>query len=150
MLRLETVEDFERVDKALSDPGSSLSEYCVMNYGYCGFCKSLCVFDFISEPYHIHCRGCEHDFYPDHLGLSYLYMISLGSPDYPEPAQVFEFKLGKDIPKQQQKVSINRRQFSRSYQRMVFDDILKSRIRELKREQRSLAGKIRRLAKLRP
>ncbi|GEM_PF-4742870 len=145
MIRLETVEDFEKVAKVMRNHNAELSEYCVIDYGYCSFCKALRMY--YPKQDHIRCSGCDNDFYLDHMGLSYLYMISAGSPDYPEPAQVFDFKLGDDIPKQHRtsKAEI----FSGKHQRDLFNFMLNSRILTLKKEQRALSSKIRRLAKLR-
>ena len=151
MPRLETVEDFERLDNALSNPDSKLSEYCVVNYGYCNHCKSLEVFDcslndHSQEPECIRCCGCENDFLPDHMGLSHLY--------YPERSNnpkdqilVYQFRIGGDISEIRH--SAEREFFSREHQRKLFKERLESRIKDIKREQRATTSKIRRLAKLR-
>ena len=39
--RLKTVEDFERVAKALQDPNAKLHEYTVKSFGYCLTCESV-------------------------------------------------------------------------------------------------------------
>ena len=39
--RLETVEDFERIAKALQDPSAKLHEYTVKSFGYCLNCESV-------------------------------------------------------------------------------------------------------------
>jgi len=93
MIRFETVEDFERVDKALSNQDSKLSEYCIYDYGFCSFCESLSVCFPIKEPNHIRCNGCGNDFYPDQNGLSYLFYLD-------GTTRVFDFKFGDDIPEQ--------------------------------------------------
>lgn len=107
MIRLETVEDFERVNKALNNPGSKLSEYCVVNYGYCGFCKSIAVFDATSvrdednsTPTGIRCRVCQNHFLPDHMGLSYLYCLE-HDWDQPVKQEIFSFRIGGDILERQ-------------------------------------------------
>lgn len=142
MLRLETVEDFERVDRALGDPNSKLHEYCMVDYGYCGFCTSISAFDRILEPHHIRCRGCGNSFYPDHMGLSFLFYTG-----EKEARRVYEFMLGTMPEPRTRK---ERKFFSGENQRKLFNQLLEFRIRELKREQRVLGGKVRRLAKLRP
>ncbi len=144
MIRLETVEDFEKVDKALDNPDSKLNEYCVAEYGYCGFCGLLCVCDNISIPEHyIRCHECGNSFYPDHIGLSYLY--------HQNRMQVFEFKFGDDLPKHSQSggMAVTSKELSKEYQRELFNVMLEARITALKKEQRGLAGKVRQLAKLR-
>lgn len=140
MPKLETVEDFEKKDKVLSDPNSKLSEYCVVDYGYCGFCAALSTFDRFLEPFHIRCRGCGKGFYPDHLG----FLLCAGERG--SQRSYYEFMLCTDREPKSRK---ERQFFSRENQRKLFSQLLESRIRELKREQRTLAGKIRRLAKLR-
>jgi len=119
----------------------------VTDYGYCGFCQSLSVYDTILSSNHIRCRACGLTFYPDQLGLSYLFYLN-------GTTRVYEFKLGDNIPKRQLKIAGAgdehlRSQQIRSQQRKLFNEMLESRIASFKKEQRVLASKVRRLAKLR-
>ena len=152
MLRLETVEDFERLDNALSNPDSKLSEYCVVNYGYCNYCKSLEVFDCSlndesQEPERISCCGCDNDFLPDYMGLSHLYYPKR-SNNPKDQILVYQFRIGGDISEIHH--SAEREFFSREHQRQLFNEKLETRIKAFKSEQRTLSNKVRRLAKLRP
>jgi len=153
MIRLETVEDFERVDKALNNPGGKLSEYCVMNYGYCGFCRSIAVFDAVSvcdednvTPTVVRCCGCQNQFLPDHRGLSYHYCVE-HEWDQPVKQEIFSFRINGYIPESQNEIV--REFFSRDNQRKLFNEKLETRIKAFKSEQRVISSKIRRLAKLR-
>ena len=60
--RLETVEDFERVAKALQDPNAKLHEYTVKSFGYCLNCENVVEYeaDYGPEWFQqtcLHCNG---------------------------------------------------------------------------------------------
>ena len=45
MVQLETVEDFEKIKKALEDNTSQQKDYCICPYDYCNFCKGVREFE---------------------------------------------------------------------------------------------------------
>ena len=135
MFRLETVEDFERVRKALGDPKSKPHQYRVKEFGYCTYCKE------VTECYHyagkegssVGCLRCNRGYY-ELMGdtVSHTYFTRFEIDRMPQNAQKLVFE-----------------RHSREYQRKFLKEQLEACIKILKKEQRVLSGKIRQLAKLR-
>ncbi|MDP3696656.1 MAG: hypothetical protein Q8R55_01335 [Candidatus Taylorbacteria bacterium] len=63
MVQLETVEDFEKVKKALEDAKSTPRDYCVCPYSYCQRCNEVREFEApavesLGELIRVKCMGC--------------------------------------------------------------------------------------------
>lgn len=135
MIRLETVEDFENVRKALSNPNSKPWQYCVKPWGFCRFCKSVTEFEAPfgkAEFFVIQCLGCQSHFEVEGTGGGVLTGVYLTGNEVPPEFQLKVQKLN-----------------SRFNQREYFRTVLENKINELKRKRRQAENEIRRFAKLR-
>lgn len=70
MVRLETVEDFERVRANLRDQDGKPRHYCVRPYSYCAYCDEVKEFEStaplsLGEMITVKCLGCNHLFVID-------------------------------------------------------------------------------------
>ena len=63
-MRLETVEDFEKVAQALKNPKSKPCHYQVRDFGYCRKCHAVTEFDgsFSLEGTYVTCLRCKRNF----------------------------------------------------------------------------------------
>ena len=74
MIRLETVEDFEKVRKALQDPNSQPRDLCICPYSYCWHCEEVTEFDAPYGPANsitVKCLGCGNFFTVDDYNSAY-------------------------------------------------------------------------------
>ena len=64
MIRLETVEDFEKVAKALKDPKSKLFQYMVHSFGFCKLCNMVTEYNGVGsiEGAYVTCHLCKETF----------------------------------------------------------------------------------------
>lgn len=76
--KLETLEDFQRVAKALADPDAKPHEYCVQSFGYCTHCLKVTSYTSESGPEGgiIVCKECLRR---DAWG-SYRYGVAVSAP----------------------------------------------------------------------
>ena len=150
MIRLETVEDFEKAKKILADPKSQSHEYWIKNFGFCSGCNRLTeYFEYTStigegnKRSYKTCFGCNRSFEFKYDGIKYVagecyfsydeqeYRVFLSESDKPELIEELE------------------RLYSRKQQIKFFKEKLEIKIAGLKREMRTNNRTIRRLAKLR-
>lgn len=137
MLRLETVEDFERVRKALDNPRSSSDEYRVKDFGFCCFCDRIT--EYRIEPENewgiIFCFQCKMTFKPGHH-MDY-------SKNNPEGPYITHIPRESDTGERLHYLR------SRVQQTTYFLEMLEQFIGRQKTEERKIRNTIRRLAKLR-
>ena len=127
MVRLETVEDFEKVRDALNDPQSRLCDYLVREFGYCISCGSVT------------------DYTYDEGGLINRYIVCLSCQNMSRAR--FLFTGNVDIPfEAQEKI---RELHSRERQREFFQEALEEFIKKHKARERQVRNETRQLAKLR-
>lgn len=141
MVKLETVEDFEKVRKALSDSSSKPRHYSVKPFSYCPHCNDVKEFEapvFVSnhDLITVKCLGCRSFFQiTDHIrrdeimwGARYAEVID----------QIPDFFRAE-----------SKRLNSREMQSAFYTVALERRIAEEKTNQRRIKDKIQDLAKLR-
>jgi len=138
MLRLETVEDFERIARALADPDSQPDDFIVRRFGYCKICRAVrgCEGymdeDCVERCYGGRESGSGHDFYVD--GTSGAVLVGI-------------FLTGGHIHSAYRRKVENLH--SRKNQTIFFRAALDQHILQAKKERRKAGQMVRRLAKLR-
>lgn len=143
MVRLETVEDFEKVKPALDDPNSKSYQYCVKRFGFCTACNKLTEYD-DDGPTSFGCRmclSCKRVFEFRFDEIKYAAGECYVSHDRQEYYTLLscEHYLIKEFE----------RLHSREHQMKLFDKERETYIKKLKRNVKESNNKIRRLAKLR-
>ena len=137
MVRLETVEDFERIRQALNNPNSQMKDYCICPYDYCIFCKDVKEF---STPYGY---GDESFVFVKCLGTCYGFFHNEKPLDRTE-----FFHFCNKMPPNEFWSELHRLN-SREIQARFFISELEKRISVEKKKMRELKGSIERLARLR-
>ncbi len=139
MVRLETVEDFEKVRKALDDPKSAARDYSVCPYSYCWYCNDVKEFEapFVEswgESINVKCLGCGNFFFVADIGL--VKGISWGR-------QFANDKIPDQFRNEMKKLN------SREIQRNYYAVALEKRIAKEKSELRKIQNTIQYFASLR-
>lgn len=139
MIQLETVEDFERIKKALRDPDSMPSQFAVKTFGYCNICYKITEYDgdYGMEGCYETCRNCHRTFGSHSGGLiepSYRYVTLSTSDSLSIPHEIIDEL---------------RRLESREQQYVFFEAESEKMIKKYKARERQTRVGIRRLAKLR-
>lgn len=138
MVQLETVEDFEKVKKALEDPKSTPRDFCVCPYSYCWYCDEVrefeapCVSSW-GESINVKCLGCGKFFFITNIGL--IKSISWGQSENSKTSEQFRNEMKK----------LN----SREMQKNFFAVALEKRIAKEKGELGKVQDRIRGFARLR-
>ena len=139
MVKLETVEDFEKVRKALEDPKSSPRDYSVCPYSYCCHCDEVrefeapCVESW-GELINVKCLDCGKMFFVTNLDL--VKSISWGRQSETD-------KIPEQFKGEIKKLN------SREMQKNFFSVALEKRIGREKSELRKVQNRIQELARLR-
>ena len=150
MVQLETVEDFEKVRKALDDPNSKPEQYAIRSFGYCSFCEELTEYrgwGMFGNAW-VDCLQCLKSFEHPSFGSEHLYYSFSSKHNY-------YYTTGKNIPlvKEDQIPKELRLEFNKlnslEYQRKIFNEKREDLIKKLKQQTRTANSQVRRLAKLR-
>ena len=140
MVRLETVEDFERVKANLKDQDSKPRYYCVRPYSYCAYCDEVKEFESTvpgssGEMITVKCLGCDHLFFvDDHRCRD---NILWGG------SSIVNRKASSEHLAEMNRLN------SRELQRIFFVSVLEERIAREKSESRNVQGRIQDFARLR-
>lgn len=145
MLRLETVEDFEKVKKAFDNPRSKHYQFMVRNFGYCKICRIVTEYEgnYSFESCHETCRKCGSIFgYPKtHGTLPSDFYITINMDDmFPMPSS--------PVPNYEVYLKLEQLH-SRKQQKIFFQELLEKFIKKIKAAERQARNKTRQLAKLR-
>src|SRR3989344_4113502 len=129
MIRLETVEDFEKVRKALDDSASKPYQFCIQNLGYCTACKTLTFYDgsYSIEGCDERCLRCMRTFNYGLSGDRNWYYTDFEDKNIPDHIRE---EFGKLI--------------SRENQKKIFKIRLEAHIKKLKGKARSRDREVRR------
>src|SRR3989344_6156866 len=140
MLRLETVEDFEKVKKLLDNPKSQSYEYRVKDFGFCTACNRITGFEEneLEGRCQKRCLSCRRifEFRPEH-GAGECY-FSQDDQEY----CCFVSEGQTDLIKELERI------YSRKHQNKLFREELERSITKHKAEERKIKNMVRRLAKL--
>lgn len=134
-MRLETVEDFERVAKVFKNPESKSHEYGVKDFGYCRKCHAITEYngDFGLEGCYLTCLKCGANF-----------TSSQGMPGY-NPIEMYAIS-EDDMP--QSAGSEFKRLRSREAQLQFFLKLLERKKLAARKQERQARATVRRLAKI--
>ena len=139
MIRLETVEDFEKVNKALNNPNSKPFEYIIRSFGFCSrYCRKITEFygTYNAEICYETCYGCGKTF--SGVGSSF------SNAYYPSDWYITGLE-EIDIKNKADLLRLN----SREVQKLFFNERLEIALVSAKSNQRKAKKEVRRLAKLR-
>jgi len=139
MIRLETVEDFEKVAKAFKDPNSKPFQYVIRPYGFCKLCNRATEYIAVGsiEGVYVTCLFCskifsDWNYVPESYQLGHLYETdSAGITDHVAREAVIN--------------QLN----SREQQKIFFNEKLEQFIKKAKKKQRDANKEVRQSAKLR-
>jgi len=142
MIRLETVEDFEKVRKALRNMNIPPRFYCICPYSYCFHCKEVNEFEApmpycLADAIKVKCLGCSNFFVLN--DFKYKNDIFWGFPFL----DINLFRMFKDQVDEMKKLN------SREMQAKFFAVELEKRIAKEKSELRKVQNRIHKFAKLR-
>lgn len=143
MIRLETVEDFEKVRKALDDPKSFSYQFCIKSFGFCTACNRLTEFDDDNsmDSCHRKCLSCKRIFKFSYDGVKH----TSGECYFCQDEHEYFIFVSQDQNPRKEYEKLH----SREYQDKLFARELEARIRKLKQEIRKSNNLVRRFAKLR-
>lgn len=139
VVQLETVEDFEKVKRALEDLKSTPRDYCVCPYSYCWYCDEVREFEApcvvsCSESINVMCLGCKKAFFVTDIGL--IKSISWGN-------QFVYDKILEQFRNEMKRLN------SREMQKNFFAVVLEKRIAKEKSELRKVKDTVQKFAQFR-
>lgn len=140
MVRLETVEDFERIRANLKDQDGKPRYYCVRPYSYCAHCDEVKEFESTppvssGEIIKVRCLGCDHFFV-------------INDPERRDNILWGGSSIVNRKASAEHLAEMNRLN-SRELQGIFFVSVLEERIAREKSESRNVQDKIRDFARLR-